>query len=122
MQHAQIGFRSLGRTIDAAHSIYETVKQNGFRVDRYGICLNWSMGYPKAFRKGQPKGTGLILDSNEDFIQLSNTAPVAPLLEILFSACLQPLKIRQLHSKPAQLRLETLGNILHLNFLVGQTT
>ena len=40
MQHAQIGFRSLGRTIDAAHSIYETVKQNGFRVDRYGICLD----------------------------------------------------------------------------------
>ena len=78
MQHAQIGFRSLGRTIDAAHSIYETVKQNGFRVDRYGICLDWSMGYPKAFRKGQPKGTGLILDSNDDFIQLANAAPVAP--------------------------------------------
>ena len=33
MQHAQIGFRSLGRTIDAAHSIYETVKQNSFRGD-----------------------------------------------------------------------------------------
>ena len=78
MQHAQIGFRSVGKTIDAAHSIYETVKQNGFRVDRYGICLDWSMGYPKAFRKGQPKGTRLILDYDEDFIQLANAAPVAP--------------------------------------------
>ena len=78
MQHAQIGFRSLGRTIEAAHSIYETVSQSGFRVDRYGICLDWSMGYPKAFRKGKPKGTGLILETDEDFMQLANAAPVAP--------------------------------------------
>ena len=78
MQHAQIGFRSVGKTTDAAHSIYETVKQNGFRVDRYGICLDWSIGYPKAFRKGKPKDTGLILDSNQDFIKLANAAPVAP--------------------------------------------
>ena len=78
MQHAQIGFRSLGKTIDAATSIYETVEKYGFRVDRFGICLDWSMGYPKEFRHDKPRGTGLILDSEENFIELANTVPVAP--------------------------------------------
>ena len=78
MQHAQIGFRSLGGTLEAARSIYETVNQIGFRVDRYGICLDWSMGYPKSFRKCKPKGTGSILETVEDFIQLDNAAHVAP--------------------------------------------
>ena len=78
MQHAQIGFRSLGRTCDAATSIYEALEKNSFRVDRFGICLDWSMGYPKEFRKGKPRGTGLILETEDDFIKLANTAPVAP--------------------------------------------
>ena len=34
-------------------------------------------GYPKAFRKGQPKGTGLIFNNDEDFIKLAVAAPVA---------------------------------------------
>ena len=47
-------------------------------MDRYGICLDCSTGYPKAFRKSQPKGSGLILHSDAEFIQLANAAPVAP--------------------------------------------
>ena len=33
MQHAQIGFRSLNRTCEAATSIYEAVQKSGYRVD-----------------------------------------------------------------------------------------
>lgn len=77
MQHAQIGFRSLNRTCEAATSIYEAVQKGGFRVDRFGICLDWSMGYPKELRQGKPRGTGLILDADEDFKKIANAAPVA---------------------------------------------
>lgn len=77
MQHAQIGFRSLERTLEAAQRIHGDVGDAGFRVDRYGICLDWSMGYPRAQRDGRPKGTGLILNDDEDFARLANSAPVA---------------------------------------------
>ena len=77
MQHAQIGFRSLERTIEAAEKIHNAVNDAGFQVDRYGICLDWSMGYPQADRDGRPKGTGLILRDGEEFTRLANAAPVA---------------------------------------------
>ncbi|NMM43310.1 hypothetical protein HH303_02390 [Rhodospirillaceae bacterium KN72] len=78
MQHAQIGYRSLDRTLEAATAIHGKVSDAGYRVDRYGICLDWSMGYPQAERQGRPKGTGLILDDAESFVRLANAAPVAP--------------------------------------------
>jgi hypothetical protein len=78
MQHAQIGFRSLDRTLEAAKKIHGDVADAGYLVDRYGICLDWSMGYPKAERQGRPKGTGLILQDDADFNHLANVAPVAP--------------------------------------------
>ena len=77
MQHAQIGFRSLERTIEAAEKIHNAVNDAGFQVDRYGICLDWSMGYPQADRDGRPKGTGLILRDGAEFARLANAAPVA---------------------------------------------
>lgn len=77
MQHAQLGYRSLDRTIEAARSIHHDVTEAGYKVDRYGICLDWSMGYPKADREGRPKGTGLILDDEQSFALLANAAPVA---------------------------------------------
>ncbi|MEQ8832374.1 MAG: hypothetical protein RLW87_21375 [Alphaproteobacteria bacterium] len=77
MQHAQIGFRSLDRSVEAAAEIHGRVAEAGYRTDRYGICLDWSMGYPRAQRDGRPKGTGLILQGEEDFARLANAAPVA---------------------------------------------
>lgn len=77
MQHAQIGYRSLDRTLEAAVAIHDRVGTSGYRVDRYGICLDWSMGYPKSQRAGRPKGTGLILRDEAEFAQLANAAPVA---------------------------------------------
>jgi methylmalonyl-CoA mutase cobalamin-binding subunit len=50
----------------------------GYRVDRYGICLDWSMGYPAARRADMPRGTGLILEEPEGFVTLTQSAPVAP--------------------------------------------
>ncbi len=78
MFHAQIGYRDFIKTRRAYKEINAELKRRGYYVDRYGICLDWSMGYPSKYRENMPKGTGLILNSPNDFISLTETAPVAP--------------------------------------------
>jgi len=78
MMHAQIGFRAPDKSRRAYGEIWEAVDKAGYRVDRYGICLDWSMGYPRARRKDMPRGTGLIMAETEDWIALTHMAPVAP--------------------------------------------
>lgn len=78
MLHAQIGYRDKAKTLAAAADIHDVTARRGRAVARYGICLDWSMGFPTAMRQGRPRGTGLILDGPEDFAALSRAAPVAP--------------------------------------------
>ena len=78
MLHAQVGYRSPEKTRRAFAEIHRRVAAAGYRVDRYGICLDWSMGYPAAQRAHMPRGTGLILDRPGDFAALTAMAPVAP--------------------------------------------
>ncbi len=78
MQHAQIGFRDPAKSRRAWFEIWNDCAKRDARVDRYGICLDWSMGLPPQMRKSVPAGTGLILPSAEDFIALAAEAPVAP--------------------------------------------
>jgi len=78
MLHAQFGYRSPAKSRRAYAEIYERVAAAGYQVDRYGICLDWSMGYPAAQRADMPRGTGLILEKPEDFAALTQSAPVAP--------------------------------------------
>ena len=78
MFHAQFGYRSFDKSRRAYAEIYEKVAAEGYRVDRYGICLDWSMGYPAAQRANMPRGTGMILEKPEDFSTLTQGAPVAP--------------------------------------------
>ena len=78
MQHAQIGFRDPVKSKRAYAEIYETCQRHGVTVDRYGICLDWSMGYPRHSRNIDLQGTGLVLDGPEAFADLASAAPVAP--------------------------------------------
>jgi methylmalonyl-CoA mutase cobalamin-binding domain/chain len=78
MLHAQVGYRQPEKSRRAFAEIHERIAAAGYRVDRYGICLDWSMGYPAAKRAHMPKGTGLILDGPEAFAALTHSAPVAP--------------------------------------------
>jgi hypothetical protein len=77
--HAQIGYRSLDDSCRAWAEVHDRLAATASAApDRYGICLDWSMGYPRAERAGRPRGTGMILEGPEDFIRLTNMAPVAP--------------------------------------------
>ena len=78
MQHAQIGWRSLSKSREAWARIHGECAARGVIVDRYGICLDWSMGIPRDRRAGAMRGTGLILNGSEDFAALTAVAPVAP--------------------------------------------
>jgi hypothetical protein len=78
MQHAQIGFREFEKSRRAWAEIYEVCARENVRVDRYGVCLDWSMGLPRDRRKAVSAGTGLILEGPEDFARLASAAPVAP--------------------------------------------
>src|SRR5262245_30317634 len=75
MMHAQIGFPDQAKSRRAYAEIWEALDKAGHRVDRYGICLDWSMGYPSARRASMPRGTGLIMEGIEDWIALTNSAP-----------------------------------------------
>jgi len=77
MFHAQIGYRRLDDSRRAWAEIHQRLDSHGWAPDRYGICLDWSMGYPVAARRGKPRGTGLILDEATDFSALTGMAPVA---------------------------------------------
>ena len=78
MLHGQLGYRSLEKTKRAYSEIYLRLVSAGYGIDRYGVCLDWSMGYPASMRSEMPRGTGLILAGPEDFSDLCDCAPVAP--------------------------------------------
>lgn len=78
MQHAQIGYRDQDKSCRAWREIYEACAGRGVTVDRYGVCLDWSMGVPRGQRDDAQLGTGLILETLEDFVRLAKQAPVAP--------------------------------------------
>lgn len=77
MSHAQIGWRDPTKSIRAYREIWEACDQAGHRVDRYGLCLDWSMALPREARAKAQRGTGMILRGPEDFAALANAAPVA---------------------------------------------
>jgi methylmalonyl-CoA mutase cobalamin-binding subunit len=78
MTHAQIGFRDPAKSRRAFGEVWEKIDKAGYRVDRCGICLDWSMGYPRAQRKNMPRGTGLIMQEVEDWSAMTAMAPMAP--------------------------------------------
>ena len=78
MVHSQIGYRDFAKSCLAYQQIWQDSVDKGARVDRYGICLDWSMGFCKADRDKAQQGTGLILPDADAFAELTAAAPVAP--------------------------------------------
>ena len=77
MQHAQLGYRDPEKSCRAYAEIWAACDKRGVTVDRYGLCLDWSMAVPRALRARATRGTGMILAGPEDFARLANSAPVA---------------------------------------------
>lgn len=77
MQHAHIGFRSVSRTVEAMGFLHDRCAQEGVRIDRFGVTLDWTMGYPPDARAGATRGTGIVLESPQDFARITNASPAA---------------------------------------------
>jgi len=77
MQHAHIGFRSVARTGDGMAYLYEKASQKNIIIDRFGVTLDWSMGYPPDNREDRIRGTGIVLNGPEDFSTITNATPAA---------------------------------------------
>ncbi|MBC7738545.1 MAG: cobalamin B12-binding domain-containing protein [Candidatus Saccharibacteria bacterium] len=77
MQHAHIGFRSVDRTLEALRAVHGDCAAQGVTVDRFGITLDWSMGYPQAMRQTATRGTGIVLTGPEDFARITGAVPAA---------------------------------------------
>ena len=78
MQHAHIGFRSVDRTLEALRQVHGTCAERGVTVDRFGITLDWSMGYPQALRAKAARATGIVFSGPEDFARVTG-AVAAPM-------------------------------------------
>ncbi|WP_075222918.1 cobalamin-dependent protein [Acuticoccus yangtzensis] len=78
MRHAHIGFRSVERTVGAMADLADKVARRGARIDRFGVTLDWTMGYPQERRAAATRGTGIVLAGPEDFARITNAAPAAP--------------------------------------------
>lgn len=77
MQHAHIGFRSVERTVAAMAELHAAAARHGARIDRFGVTLDWTMGYPPARRDKAARGTGIVLRGPEDFARITNASPAA---------------------------------------------
>ena len=77
MQHAHIGFRSIHKTVDTMGYLFDTAQSQGVLIDRFGITLDWSMGYPPDRRGDAGRGTGIVLEGPDDFQRLTNASPAA---------------------------------------------
>ncbi|MEM7323262.1 MAG: cobalamin-dependent protein [Actinomycetota bacterium] len=77
MQHAHIGFRSIDRTVAAMAELHQAAAARDVRIDRFGITLDWSMGYPPEHRAKAGRGTGIVLTRPEDFGRITNASPAA---------------------------------------------
>lgn len=77
MQHAHTGFRSVDRTTDAMRRLSDQAAEKNIRIDRFGITLDWTMGYPPDNRADRVRGTGIVLNSPEDFARIINATQAA---------------------------------------------
>jgi len=77
MQHAHIGFRSVERTVAAMAELHGTLAREGVCIDRFGVTLDWTMGYPPDRRDKAARGTGIVLRGPEDFARITNASPAA---------------------------------------------
>ncbi|MFT5873366.1 MAG: methylmalonyl-CoA mutase cobalamin-binding domain/chain [Clostridium sp.] len=77
-KHSHVGWNSWEETAKNIEYIYNGLKKRGSYITRFGFILDWVMGVPEEYRSKMPKGTGLILNSPEEWAALGQVVPVQP--------------------------------------------
>ncbi len=76
MKHTHIGWNSVSATAEGFQKIYEALKETGSHVDRFGVCLDGSMGVPEKYRHLIQVGTGQVYKTPDEWKILSQQVPV----------------------------------------------
>ena len=74
-RHAAIGYNSVDETCGALKWLYEELTKRGCTLDRVGCILDASMGIDDAHKEYAMVGSGIVLNSEEDWIKLGQAAP-----------------------------------------------
>lgn len=77
MFHSHIGWADVNYTAEGFRRIYDAVKAKGYRLDRFGVCLDGVMGIPEEFRRDYIRGSGQIYNSPDEWKILPQVVPVA---------------------------------------------
>ncbi|MDO5115885.1 MAG: cobalamin-dependent protein [Synergistaceae bacterium] len=77
-KHSHVGWNSWDETARNISFIYDELKKRGSSITRFGFILDWLMGVPAEYRSRLPKGTGLMLESPEEWAALGQVVPVQP--------------------------------------------
>lgn len=75
-RHAGIGYNSVEETCAAMKFLYEELAKRGCYLDRCGVILDTVMGIPDEHRDQVMVGSGLVLNSEEEWLALGQAAPV----------------------------------------------
>lgn len=78
MFHAHIGMNTWDETARSLRAAYDFAESNGFVIDRAGICLDRRMALPKDMRKSAPQESGPYLETEEEWMQVGQAAPIQP--------------------------------------------
>lgn len=78
MYHAHIGMNTWQETACALNEVYRFAEANSFRLDRAGICLDRRMSLPLSMRKSVPQESGPYLETEADWMQVGQSAPIQP--------------------------------------------
>ncbi len=78
MYHAHIGMNTWTETASALKALYNFAEENDFVMDRAGICLDRRMSLPSDLRKSAPQESGPYLETQKDWMQVGQAAPIQP--------------------------------------------
>jgi methylmalonyl-CoA mutase cobalamin-binding subunit len=78
MYHAHIGMNSWPATVDALQYIYQVAQDEGYVIDRAGICMDRRMSVPAEFREGIPAETGPMLVTTKEWQEIGQVVPIQP--------------------------------------------
>lgn len=75
MKHSHTGWNSIEYSAETFKKIYNTLKDAGSYVDRFGVCLDGSMGVPEEDRDKVVVGSGQVYRSDEEWSLLGQITP-----------------------------------------------
>ncbi len=78
MYHAHIGMNDIESTAVAVAAIHRELSTRGFSLDRAGFAIDRRMGLPLDMRTAMAAETGPMLEREEDWNALAQSAPIQP--------------------------------------------